>query len=74
VRWRPWRVPHELLFVDVPCAGCRARACPVPGHPCLGGVEVADVVAAVERLARVERSDDERQRGRKRRARDRTLA
>ena len=54
VRWRPWRVSHELLFVDVPCAGCRARTCPVPGHPCLGGVEVADVVGAVERLAPVE--------------------
>jgi ADP-heptose:LPS heptosyltransferase len=53
VRWRPWMVPHELLYVDVPCAGCRARACPVPGHPCLGGVQVADVVAAVERLAPV---------------------
>jgi ADP-heptose:LPS heptosyltransferase len=51
VRWRPWRVPHELLYVDVACAGCRARACPVPGHPCLGGVGVDDVVAAVERLA-----------------------
>jgi ADP-heptose:LPS heptosyltransferase len=51
VRWRPWRVPHELLHVDVPCAGCRARVCPVPGHPCLGGVAVADVVRAVERLA-----------------------
>jgi hypothetical protein len=50
VRWRPWSVRHELLYVDVPCAGCRARACPVPGHPCLGGVEVADVVAAVDRL------------------------
>jgi len=50
VRWRPWQVPHELLYVDVPCAGCRARACPVAGHPCLGGVEVADVVAAVDRL------------------------
>jgi ADP-heptose:LPS heptosyltransferase len=56
VRWRPWMVPHELLFVDVPCAGCRARVCPVAGHPCLGGVEVADVVAAVDRLARVEMS------------------
>jgi hypothetical protein len=44
-------VPHALLGVDVPCAGCRARECPVPGHPCLGGVAVADVVAAVERLA-----------------------
>jgi ADP-heptose:LPS heptosyltransferase len=53
VRWRPWRVPHELLYGDVPCAGCRARACPVEGHPCLGGVEVAEVVAAVERLASV---------------------
>jgi ADP-heptose:LPS heptosyltransferase len=51
VRWRPWRVPHELLYVDVPCAGCRARECPVPGHPCLGGVAVADVTAAVTRLA-----------------------
>jgi ADP-heptose:LPS heptosyltransferase len=51
-RWRPWGVDHELLFVDVPCAGCRARECPVPGHPCLGGVEVGDVVGAVERLAR----------------------
>ena len=50
VRWRPWKVEHELLYVDVPCAGCRARVCPVEGHPCLGGVEVADVVAAVERL------------------------
>jgi ADP-heptose:LPS heptosyltransferase len=52
VRWRPWRVPHELLYVDVPCAGCRARVCPVAGHPCLGGVTVDDVVAAVGRLAR----------------------
>jgi ADP-heptose:LPS heptosyltransferase len=51
VRWRPWRVPHELLFVDVPCAGCRARECPLPGHPCLAGVSVDAVVAAVGRLA-----------------------
>ena len=51
VRWRPWGVPHELLLRDVPCAGCRARACPVEGHPCLAGVTVDDVLAAVERLA-----------------------
>jgi ADP-heptose:LPS heptosyltransferase len=50
VRWRPWRVMHELLYVDVPCAGCRARVCPVPGHPCLA-VGVEQVVAAVGRLA-----------------------
>jgi ADP-heptose:LPS heptosyltransferase len=50
-RWRPWAVAHELLFVDVPCAGCRARECPVDGHPCLGGVSVEDVVEAVDCLA-----------------------
>jgi ADP-heptose:LPS heptosyltransferase len=50
-RWRPWKVAHELLYVDVPCAGCRARVCPVAGHPCLSGVPVVDVVAALERLA-----------------------
>jgi ADP-heptose:LPS heptosyltransferase len=49
-RWRPWAVRHELLNVAVPCAGCRARTCPVPGHPCLGGVSVETVVAAVQRL------------------------
>jgi ADP-heptose:LPS heptosyltransferase len=53
VRWRPWRVPHALLFLEVPCAGCRARVCPVEGHPCLGGVTVEEVVAAVGRLAPV---------------------
>lgn len=51
VRWRPWGVPHELLHVEVACAGCRARHCPVPGHPCLDGLTVADVADAVERLA-----------------------
>ncbi|HEV8153614.1 MAG TPA: glycosyltransferase family 9 protein [Solirubrobacteraceae bacterium] len=51
VRWRPWGVRHELLHVDVPCAGCRARACPVPGHPCLAGVGVGRVLAALARLA-----------------------
>ena len=50
--WRPWSVPHVLLGQqDIACAGCRARQCPVPGHPCLSGVDVADVVAAVEHLA-----------------------
>jgi ADP-heptose:LPS heptosyltransferase len=49
-RWRPWAVPHELLYVDVLCAGCRARTCPVVGHPCLKGVTADHVLAAVERL------------------------
>ena len=51
-RWRPWGVPLALLGdQDAACAGSRARVCPVPGHPCLDGVPVAEVVAAVERLA-----------------------
>jgi ADP-heptose:LPS heptosyltransferase len=50
-RWRPWNVRHELLHIEVPCAGCRARECPVPGHPCLDSLEVDDVMAAVARLA-----------------------
>jgi ADP-heptose:LPS heptosyltransferase len=51
-RWRPWRVPHVLLGdQSAPCAGSRARTCPVPGHPCLDGVPVAAVLAAVDLLA-----------------------
>ncbi len=51
-KWAPWQVPMVLLGdQDIPCAGCRARTCPVPGHPCLGVVTPAEVVAAVERLA-----------------------
>jgi ADP-heptose:LPS heptosyltransferase len=51
VRWRPWRVPHVLLSINVPCAGCRARDCPVAGHPCLSGVAVEDVLEALNGLA-----------------------
>jgi len=56
VRWRPWRVAHELLYVDVPCAGCRARECPVAGHPCVEGVEVEQVLSALARLAPLPRA------------------
>jgi ADP-heptose:LPS heptosyltransferase len=52
VRWRPWGVRHELLGDQgAACAGSRARVCPVAGHPCLDGLAVAEVLAAVERLA-----------------------
>jgi ADP-heptose:LPS heptosyltransferase len=52
VRWRPWGVPQVLLGDQLAaCAGSRARVCPVPGHPCLDGVPVEEVVAAVDRLA-----------------------
>ncbi len=52
VRWRPWGVSCILLGdQQAPCAGSRATTCPVPGHPCLDGVTVEDVLAAVEALA-----------------------
>lgn len=52
-RWRPWCVPHVLLGVqDIGCAGCRSRVCPIPDQPCIGAVEVDDVVAAVAGLTR----------------------
>jgi ADP-heptose:LPS heptosyltransferase len=51
-RWRPWKVPQVMLGrQDAACAGTRARACPLPGHPCLDDLTVEQVVAAVERLA-----------------------
>jgi ADP-heptose:LPS heptosyltransferase len=43
-RWRPWGVEHVLLgHQDIACAGCRSRRCPVPGQPCLDGVDAAIV-------------------------------
>jgi len=51
VRWRPWRVPHAILNERVPCVDCRARTCPVPGHPCIDELPLETVLAAVEQLA-----------------------
>jgi ADP-heptose:LPS heptosyltransferase len=51
VRWAPYGVPTVLLGdQSAPCAGTRARECPVPGHPCLSSVTPEDVVRAVEKL------------------------
>jgi ADP-heptose:LPS heptosyltransferase len=51
-RWAPWGVPTVLLGdQDIACQGCRAKHCPVAGHPCLSSVPVEAVVEAVDRLA-----------------------
>ncbi len=51
-RWAPWGVRSVLLGDQtIACAGCRAKLCPVAGHPCLTSVPVDDVVAAVDRLS-----------------------
>jgi ADP-heptose:LPS heptosyltransferase len=50
-RWAPFGIPVVLLGdQQAPCAGSRARICPIPGHPCLSHVTAGDVVAAVRRL------------------------
>jgi ADP-heptose:LPS heptosyltransferase len=52
-RWAPYGVPRVLLGdPGAPCAGSRARVCPVPDHPCLSSVSPGQVLAAVVRLAR----------------------
>jgi ADP-heptose:LPS heptosyltransferase len=50
-RWAPYGVPVVLLGdQDAPCRLTRARDCPVPGHPCLDGIDPDAVVAAVAQL------------------------
>lgn len=51
VKWAPYAPLVELLGDQAaPCRLSRARACPVPGHPCLSRVSVQDVLDAHRRL------------------------
>jgi histidinol-phosphate phosphatase family protein len=51
--WAPWRVPWVRLGdAAAACRHTRATACPVPGHPCLAGIEPALVVEAVRLIGR----------------------
>ena len=50
-RWAPWGVPSVVLGdQQAPCRRTRATTCPVPGHPCLAGVDAAEVLQAVRSL------------------------
>lgn len=50
-RWAPYGVPVVVLGdQDAPCRDTRARACPVPGHPCLDDVTAEEVLEAVDKL------------------------
>ncbi|MBT1683390.1 glycosyltransferase family 9 protein [Curtobacterium flaccumfaciens] len=64
-KWAPYAPLVELLGDQAaPCRLSRARECPVPGHPCLSGVRIADVLEAHERLLdRVSRTDRRSLRG-----------
>ncbi len=51
-QWGPYRVPTVRLGdAGALCRDTRAATCPVPGHPCLGGVDPAEVVEALRVLA-----------------------
>ncbi|MEO3778677.1 HAD-IIIA family hydrolase [Micromonospora sp. B11E3] len=50
-QWGPYRVPTVRLGdADAPCRDTRAVACPVPGHPCLAGLDPGAVLDAVRLL------------------------
>ena len=46
----PWRVPHRVLFHDVPCRYCYKSVCPAGHHGCLARVAPAEVAEAVGAL------------------------
>ncbi|HMA47665.1 MAG TPA: glycosyltransferase family 9 protein [Frankiaceae bacterium] len=58
-RWAPY-TPDRIVLGDlsIGCAGCRARACPVAGHPCLSRIDVQEVLAAVQTVVPRPRSHD----------------
>ncbi len=53
-QWGPWRVPHKLLYADVPCRLCYSRVCP-HSQECLRGVSPEEVICAAADLLREER-------------------
>ncbi|MBK7644300.1 MAG: glycosyltransferase family 9 protein [Planctomycetes bacterium] len=44
-RTAPFGQPHSVVRNPVDCSPCRKRECPVPGHPCMSGLEVEVVFA-----------------------------
>jgi ADP-heptose:LPS heptosyltransferase len=48
-QWGPWKVPHRMLWREVPCRICYSRICPT-NHECLTGVSPRDVVDAAAGL------------------------
>ncbi|WP_370461927.1 HAD-IIIA family hydrolase [Micromonospora sp. ALFpr18c] len=51
-QWGPYRVPTVRLGdAAALCRDTRAASCPVAGHPCLSGVQPAEVVEALRVLA-----------------------
>ncbi|MBX3285366.1 MAG: glycosyltransferase family 9 protein, partial [Actinobacteria bacterium] len=49
-QWTPMGAGHRVVDHPVPCAGCLAVSCPVASHPCMTGITVDQVWAAVEQV------------------------
>jgi ADP-heptose:LPS heptosyltransferase len=56
-QWGPWRVPHRMLWHDVPCRLCYNRICPIT-HDCLRLVSPPQVVATAADLLQQSASAD----------------
>lgn len=50
-RWYPIGNEHVVLRNDPPCAGCQARECPVPSHPCMTDHTPQDILAQIRIMA-----------------------
>jgi len=49
-QWEPLGAGHILLHNAVPCGGCRAVECPVLNHPCMTGISIEQVWAAISEV------------------------
>jgi lipopolysaccharide heptosyltransferase II len=47
----PWKVPHRLMYSDVPCRFCYKSVCPETHHACLKQVTPASVADAAVSLS-----------------------
>ena len=52
-RWSPYGAGHEMLRVEVPCAGCMQQNCPLENQ-CLTGISPEAVLAACGRILATE--------------------
>lgn len=45
-RWLPFGQQSNILYREVPCAGCFSRNCPVEGHPCMTKIAPEHIFSA----------------------------
>lgn len=49
-QWRPRGPAVEVLRHPVVCRPCHRNRCPLPDHPCMGGIQPGEVLQALDRL------------------------